>query len=70
MRNANSFGIQFILRMNKVKDGKAPVYARITVNKSRCEISLKKIISSNDWNQARGLAKPKTNDLKLLNSYL
>jgi site-specific recombinase XerD len=70
MRNANSFGIQFILRMNKVKDGKAPVYARITVNKSRCEISLRKIISPGDWNQARGLAKPKTNDLKLLNSYL
>src|SRR5687768_7865814 len=70
MRSDNSFGIHFILRMNKVKDGKAPVYARIVVNKSRCEISLKRIIDVRDWNESRGLARPKSIDLKLLNNYL
>ena len=29
MTNNNTFGVHFILRMNKVKDGRAPVYARI-----------------------------------------
>ncbi len=70
MRSDNTFGIHFIVRMNKVKNGKAPVYARIVVDKSRCEISLKKKVEVRDWNQARGLAKPKTTDLKLLNNYL
>jgi hypothetical protein len=44
MRNENTFGIHFILRMNKVKNGKAPLYARITVNSSRIEISLKILV--------------------------
>lgn len=70
MRNDNTFGIHFILRMNKVKDDKAPIYARIVVNGSRCEISLKKKVELRDWNQSKGLAKPKSNDLKSLNNYL
>ncbi len=70
MRNDNTFGIHFILRMNKVKDGKGPIYARIVINGSRCEISLKKRVEIRDWNGSKGLAKPKSNDLKFLNNYL
>ncbi len=70
MRSNNTFGIHFIARMNKVKNGTAAVYTRIVVDKSRCEISLKKKVEVRDWNQARALAKPKTTDLKLLNNYL
>lgn len=70
MRSDNTFGIHFILRMNKVKDGKAPLYARLVVNGSRCEISLKRRVDLKDWNDSRGYAKPKSIDLKLLNNYL
>lgn len=45
-------------------------YPRIVVNKSQSEIPLKRIVELRDWNRSRGLAKPKSNDLKLLNNYL
>ncbi|HMG11186.1 MAG TPA: Arm DNA-binding domain-containing protein [Mucilaginibacter sp.] len=32
MKAMNTFGVQFILRKDKLKAGKAPIYARITVN--------------------------------------
>jgi len=38
LRPANTFGVQFIVRQDKLRDGKVPVYARITVN---VEIPLK-----------------------------
>ena len=47
MRTTNTFGIQFITRMNKVKDGLAPIYARVTVDARRIEISLKRFIRKN-----------------------
>ena len=70
MRTENTFGVHFIVRMNKAKNGKAPIYARITVNQKRCELALKRLISSADWNSSKGLAKPKTDELRRLNSYL
>lgn len=70
MRTTNSFGVHFILRMNKVKNGIAPVYARISVNGERIEMSLRKSVKVSDWNNVKGLAKPKSSDLKLLNNYL
>jgi hypothetical protein len=70
MRNDNTFGIHFILRMNKVKNGKAPLYARITVNASRIEVSLKTLVEISDWNPSKGLAKLKNEKAKELNSFL
>ncbi len=32
MKTGNTFGIQFIIRQDKIKNDKAPIYARITVN--------------------------------------
>ena len=51
-------------------DGKSPVYVRIVVNKSRCELALKCYLKKEDWNAARGLARPKNDELKQLNTYL
>ena len=70
MRTENTFGVHFIVRLSKAKNGKAPIYARITVNQKRCELALKRTISSNDWNGVKGLAKPKTDELRKLNSHL
>lgn len=52
MRTNSIFGIQFILRMNKMKDNQAPVYCRASVCQ-RIEISLKKSIAPEDWNVRR-----------------
>jgi len=70
MRTSNTFGVHFILRMNKEKNGIAPVYARIVVNGNRIEVALKKSLSVGDWNSQKGLAKPKNDDLKIFNNYL
>lgn len=58
------------MRMNKEKDGIAPVYVRINVNGARVEMSLKKSVKIADWNSSRGIAKAKNTDLKILNNYL
>lgn len=55
MTNKNTFGVHFVLRSNKTEDeGKFPVYARITVNQTRCEFSLKHSLRRNDWNSGKG----------------
>jgi site-specific recombinase XerD len=46
------------------------VYARITVNKTRCELSLRQYLHKKDWNEIKGIAKPKNEELKQLNSHL
>ena len=66
----NTFGIQFIIRKHRIKDGKAPIYARITVNTERAEISIKKRIHVENWNNVRGMAKGKSPEIRSLNSYL
>lgn len=48
----------------------AAIYVRIVVNKSRCEVALKRMVELVDWNKSKGLAKPKNETLKSLNSYL
>ena len=70
MRNENTFGLHFILRVGRTVRGKSPIYARISVNKTKCELALKCHISKEDWNSVRGVAKPGNEELKLLNSYL
>jgi len=65
-----TLGIHFVLRMNKITNGIAPIYARITVNSKRCEVSIKRKISMESWNFGKGMAKSSSNENKQLNSYL
>ncbi len=66
----NTFGIVFYIKKQKSKKGKAPIYARITVDGKRVEISIKKNIEIDSWNFGKGLAKGKNEDVKVLNTYL
>jgi site-specific recombinase XerD len=70
MKNVNTFGIQFVIRKHRIKDGEAPIYARITVNTNRCEISVKRRINTDNWNNGKGMAKGKNPEISILNSYL
>ena len=70
MKNVNTFGIQFVIRKHRIKDGEAPIYARITVNTNRCEISVKRRIHTDNWNNGKGMAKGKNPEISILNSYL
>ena len=68
MRSTNTFGVHFIIRPNQ--KGTHTLYVRIVVNKSKSELGLKRAIDKDDWNPGRGAAKPRTPELKQLNSYL
>lgn len=71
MNNENTFGVHYVLRNGK-KDrrGLSPVYARISVNGTRCELALKHYLLSNDWDIGKGMAKPKSIELRQFNAYL
>lgn len=47
MNNTNTFSTAFLLRNSKAKQGKAPIYCRITVNGQRSEFSIKRSIELN-----------------------
>jgi site-specific recombinase XerD len=70
MRTSNTFGIHFVLRENRGKNGLSAIYMRIVVNKSRSEIALKRHVSAADWSDAKGMAKPKNDELRKLNTHL
>ena len=70
MQTSKTFSIHFWLKMTKRKGDLAPIYARITVNGRRSEISLKRYISVTYWDSKSKRAKPRTPGAKMLNSYL
>ena len=70
MKKVNTFGIQFVIRKHRIKKGTAPIYARVTVNTSRCEISVKRRILVSSWNNGKGVATGKSPDITSLNAYL
>lgn len=70
MRTKNTFGVHFILREIRGKVGLSAIYMRIVVNSSRSEVSLKRTLNPDDWNDAKGFAKPKDENLRQLNSDL
>lgn len=71
MKKMNTFGIQFVIRLPKQqKSEMATVYARITVNGRRSEISLKSKVSSKAWDEAKGKAKGKREEVIKLNNHI
>lgn len=70
MKTTNTFGIVFYLRRYKIKDGKAPIYVRITVDGKRTDIALKIDIEIDKWNNIKGMAKGKSEEIRSLNTFL
>ncbi|AMR32527.1 integrase [Mucilaginibacter sp. PAMC 26640] len=67
----NTFGVAFYLKKQKTTQaGKSPIYARITVNGKRIEISVKRSIEENNWNATKGMAKGSREEMIKLNKYL
>ncbi|WP_335965386.1 site-specific integrase [Galbibacter sp. PAP.153] len=67
----NTFSIIFYPRGNDTdKNGKAPIYARITVNGKRSEFSIKRKVLLEKWNSDTGKITGKTPDILELNQYM
>jgi site-specific recombinase XerD len=71
MRSGNTFGIQFVIRLPKQqKNDQATVFARISVNGRRCEISLKKKVNPQNWDDVKGKARGTKEEIRKLNEHI
>ena len=70
MRTIQTFGIQFIFRSNRKDQTTGIIYVRITVEGQRTELSLKKSMPPEQWNNAKGKAKGSSQEAKSFNNYL
>jgi site-specific recombinase XerD len=71
MKTKNTFGIHFVIRTpGTEKTTMSMIYARITVNGQRTEISLKLKISSSLWDAVRGQAKGKSQEINKINEHI
>lgn len=70
MKTNHTFSVLFWINKSKIKNGAAPIYARITVNGKRAELSLKRSIEPDKWNSKSESAKGNTEESRTLNSYI
>jgi len=71
MKKMNIFGIQFVIRLSKqYKSQMANVYARITVNGRRAEISFKFKVSSKACDEEKGKVKVKREEVVKVNNHI
>ena len=67
----NTFSILFYPRGNDAdKNGRAPIYLRITVNGKRSELSIKRKTPLTKWNTDANKMRGTTSDVRELNRYL
>ncbi|WP_299537419.1 site-specific integrase [Ulvibacterium sp.] len=70
MRNNSTLAVLIFTRDINCNPEKLTIYARITVDRKRAEISLKRYTSVNVWDVSRGRVIGTTQKARMLNSYL
>jgi len=70
MESKPTFRILFWLNMAKTKDSLAPIYARVTINGRRAEISLRRLCNPESWDERAHRIKGRNNEATVLNNYL
>ncbi len=70
MRARSTFSLLFWVTASRTKNNQVPIYARITVNGKRVNISLKRKVFISDWDSKLGKVKGNKQNAKLLNQYL
>ena len=70
MQTSRTFSIHFWLNLTKRKGDLAPIYARVTVDGKRAEISLKRETSVTYWDTKSKKTTARTIEGKALNQYL
>ncbi|WP_231367610.1 phage integrase SAM-like domain-containing protein [Gillisia sp. JM1] len=70
MPNYTTFSVLFFVRKHHNETKKLFIYARVTVDGKRSEISLKRSISVNHWDVSKGRARGTAPKARSLNQYL
>src|ERR1700733_2385159 len=67
MKTTHSFGVDFLIRRCKENKNRALIYARITVDEERKEISIKEQINAEDWQPREEMVKGSSIQVKTVN---
>ena len=70
MKTSSTFSVLYWLKQSSAKNGLAPLYARITVNGKRAELSLKRKLSIADWDSKKNRLKGIGEEAKMVNCYI
>ena len=70
MQAKNTFSILFWINKSKIRNNEAPIWARVTVDGVRVEISIKKSIHPENWNSEKGQAKGSKEESRSINNYI
>ena len=70
MQTNNTFSIIFFTRKSRNKSDELSIYARITVNQKRAEMSLKRCIQVCNWDNSKARARGISENSRILNKYL
>lgn len=67
----DTYSVLFYVKRTKIKkNGKLPIYARITINAQRAEFVVDQEIDESNWDKHKGLARGNSKDSKVVNNYL
>ena len=68
MNTTNILSVRFFIKQYKVKNGRAPIYVRITVEGRSSDVSLKRNIEIANWNAEKGQAQGLRDETKPINA--
>lgn len=70
MQYSRTFSILFWINTSRVKNNQAKIYARVTVNQKRANISLKYDVLVNTWDKNKSRVKGNNETAHIINHYL
>lgn len=70
MKTKSTFTVIFFTRKSRSNPKHLSIYVRITVNRKRAEISLKRTILYKDWDNNKSRARGNSQKARMLNTYL
>ncbi|WCO02590.1 site-specific integrase [Psychroserpens ponticola] len=70
MQSQTTFALSFWVNATRVKNNLVSVFARVTVNGKRANISLKRKVILSEWDSNKGRARGNKQESRLLNRYL
>jgi len=70
MKRATFTVLFFVKRTKKQRDGKIPIFARLTINGQRVEFAVKRSVREAEWDKIRGRVKGSTKEAKQINAYI
>lgn len=70
MQISNTFSVVLFTRKSRSKPQELSIYARITVNGKRSEISLKRHVQQREWDSSKNRGRGSSYPIQTLNGYL